>query len=262
MTVHDPAEAERWFVPVDSNPDAEARLFLFPYAGGNAGMYREWMDLFPASISVQGVQLPGRLNRREEGRFTEMEPLMEVMVEAFVAELDDRPYAFFGHSMGGLVAYRLAVALERELGTPPALIGAAGWSPEGFYMPTEEQIALPQDELVSWIVSLGSLPPAIYEDPEMLRITIPPTRDDLLICARYVEDGAKVDTAVVTYTGKDDPLMTRESAATWADHCTTYLGNCEFPGGHFFIYDATLAIATDFTRHLLRCLEPDESRLA
>jgi len=248
----------RWFQPATVRSEATARLFLFPYAGGNAAMYREWLPLFPADIAVQGIQPPGRLDRRAEPLFTEVEPIVEAAAEAIANELDGRPYALFGHSLGALMAYRVAVALADDYGDPPILVAAAGWTPEGFNMPTEEQVNLPQDELVSWIVSLGSLPPVIYEDPDMLAVTIPPTRADLTACARYTDDGARLPCPVVTYTGRDDPLVAPDAVESWARRAPEFLGNSSYPGGHFFIYDAVLPIVADLTRHVRRlaALEP------
>lgn len=242
----------RWFQPEESDPEASVRLFLFPFAGGNAAMYREWLDLLPAAVAAQAVQLPGRVDRRLETAFTEMEPLVDAMCEAFCAELDDRPYAVFGHSMGALLAYRLALAMQRE-GRAPILLSSAGWAPEGFTVPTEEQVGLPQDELVQWVVSLGSVPAELYQDPEVLALAMPPTRADLRICVDYRNDGARMSCPVVTYTGKSDPLVASEAMASWEPRCSGYLGNCEFPGGHFFIYHEALAITTDLARHLHRC---------
>jgi surfactin synthase thioesterase subunit len=260
MTARNALGIGRWFQPTEPHPEAPIRLFLFPYAGGNVVMYRGWYELFPADITVQAVQLPGRLDRLGETGYTELDPLLEAMCEAFAVELDGRPYALFGHSMGALLAYRVAVTMEREYGLAPVLLGAAGWSPRGFLLPTMEQVNMPQDKMVEWIVSLGSLPPALHQDPEIIALTIPPARADLTICANYVDDGARVCCPVVTYTGRSDPMMSRKSAAAWAEYCSNYLGNCEFPGGHFFIYDEPLAIATDLTRHLRRCVASAGSR--
>lgn len=242
----------RWFQPDNADPDAVVRLFLFPYAGGNAPMYREWLPYFPAGVAVQALQLPGRLDRRNEPLLGDVPGMVDEVCEALSAELDDRPYALFGHSLGALLAYRVAVAMERESGTGPILLAAAGWTPEGFRMPTVAQVQLPQDELVEWIVSLGSLPAAIYEDAEMLALTIPPTRADLTACARYVDDRASLSCPVVTYSGRDDPLLAPDAARSWMRRTPDYLGNQEFPGGHFFIYDAVLPIAADLTRQVLR----------
>ena len=56
-----------------------------------------------------GVQLPGRGARLNEPAFTRMGPL----VDAIVAEVTfDGPFAFFGHSLGALVAYEVARVLH------------------------------------------------------------------------------------------------------------------------------------------------------
>lgn len=244
-----------WFQPADVDPDARARVFLFPCAGGNAQMYREWPGLFPPGLAVQAVQLPGRLDRRAERPHTEMASLINAMTEAFAAELDGRPYAFFGHSMGALIAYRVAMALEKESVGGPVLIGAAGWAPEGFVVPTREKLGLADSAMVDWIASLGSLPEAIYRDPEMLALTIPPTRADLTLYINYADDGddgAPISCPVATYTGKSDPLMASGAMTSWGGRSAAHLGNCEFPGGHFFIYQEAQAIAADLARHIER----------
>ncbi|MFC4031589.1 thioesterase II family protein [Streptomyces polygonati] len=250
---HSGAASGQWFSPVDA-PAGAIRVFALPHAGGASVMYREWNDLLPADISLQAVQLPGRQDRRFEPADLTIEPLVESLRDALLAELDDRPFALFGHSMGGLVAYRLALELERAGDPTPILIGAAAWSPEGFTMPTQEKISLPEDELVAWLLSLGSLPPEIYQDPAVMALTMPATRADLTVCANYTDDGARVDCPVIAYTATDDPLMEPGAARSWATRSSAYLGECTFPGGHFFIHDQALPITLDLTRRLRKAL--------
>lgn len=257
MTDGGGADLARWFQPDVADPQAGLRLLLFPYAGGNAPrMQREWQDLFPSDVAVQSLQLPGRLDRRSEPPFQRMEPLIEAMCEAIAAEVDDRPYGFLGHSMGALLAYRVAVAMARDGDRGPVLVASAGWSPEGFAMPTQEQIDLPTDELVRWIISLGSVPAELYQNSELLALTLPATRADLVVCMDYADDGARVACPVITYSGQSDPLVASDAMKAWAARCPVFLGNREFPGGHFFIHDAALAIATDLVGHLRRLASP------
>lgn len=194
--------------------------------------------------------------RSGEPPFTRPEPLVDALYEALVEELDDRPYALFGHSVGALLAYRLAVATERYGGPSPVLLGAAGWTPQGFLVPPKDKINSPRQELVDWLIGLGSLPPEIYNDEQMLAITMPPTRADLTICAYLVDDGARAPCPLVTYTGRSDTLMSEGAVDSWLDRTTTYLGNREFPGGHFFVNDHGLAIALDLVHHLRHYLVP------
>src|SRR6185312_2871781 len=103
------------------------------------------------------------------------------------------------------------------------------------------------------VISLGSVPTELYQEPEVLALTMPAIRADLRICVDYRDDGAQISCPVVTYTGKSDPLVTSKAMTSWASRCSHHLGNCEFPGGHFFIYHEALAITADLARHLRRC---------
>jgi surfactin synthase thioesterase subunit len=254
MTGHPLTAPPRWFQPAQTDPGAALRLFLFPHAGSGASIYNQWPALLPDTVGHQCVQLPGRQERRTETTFTQMQPLVEALHEALDAELDDRPYAFFGHCMGAQLAYRLALEIERDGGTGPVLIGASGWAPEGFLTPTLEQAYMPEDELVGWIRSMGSVPTEIVDDPQALALIIPAMRADLAVVASYADDGAKLHCPVVTYSGRSDPLMTAGAMASWSTRTSHYLGNSEFHGDHFYINvpEHALAITTDLVRHARR----------
>lgn len=246
----------RWFQPAQPAPDAAIRLFLFPHAGSGAIIYRDWDRLLPDDIGHQAVTLPGRHDRRDEPAFEEWDPLLEALHDAVQSDLDDRPYAFFGHCLGAQLAFRLTVRAA-ELGDPgPVLIGMSGWCPVGFFNPTEEQARMPHDELIEWIKKLGSFPAEVYDNPEMLALVVPALRADLRVSAKYVDDGVGVPCPVVSYGGRDDPLMRFPGAmAAWVSRTPDYLGNSEFPGGHFFIDTHALAVTTNFVGHLRRLVD-------
>lgn len=88
MTVGTDLARRRWFPAVEQSPEAEAQLFLFPHAGGNALTYRRWGASLPSDLEVRAVQLPGRQERQTEEPFTEVEALVEALLEPLEAELD------------------------------------------------------------------------------------------------------------------------------------------------------------------------------
>ncbi len=244
--------AGRWFQPAEVDSDAALRLFLFPHAGSGASIYKDWPALLPADVAYQCVQLPGRQDRRDEETFTEMKQLVDALHDALVTELDDRPYAFFGHCMGAQLAYRLAVEIERAGGRGPVLIGASGWAPEGFLTVTLDQAYMPEQELLDWIRTLGSVPKEIMDNPEALAMVIPAMRADLAVVASYVDDEAGIRCPVATYSGRSDQLMQPGAMASWVPRTPHYLGNSEFPGDHFYINSNALAITGDLLRHARR----------
>ncbi len=246
----------RWFQPMEVSADASLRLFLFPHAGSGGTIYRDWGGLLPAEFAQQIVVLPGRERRRDETAFTAVEPLVEAAYEALLSELDDRPYALFGHCLGAQLAYRVAVCMERDGEEPPVLVGVSGWAPEGFQQATYEQSQMPEPDLIMWMKTLGSFPDEIYSNPDMMAMVIPALRADLAVFSTYVDDGAPVHCPLVSYSGKSDPLMFPGAMASWRSRAARYLGNSEFPGDHFYIDtpEHAVAVTADLTRHLQRRL--------
>src|SRR4051794_27130121 len=100
-----------WMTAPIPRPDARMRLFCFPYAGGGALAYQAWPRLLPDEIEVVAVQLPGREARFREPPMTDLSTLVEALVAAMYPYETLRPFAFFGHSLGALIAFVLAQAL-------------------------------------------------------------------------------------------------------------------------------------------------------
>lgn len=247
------SSAGQWFHPAEPSPDATVRLFLLPHAGSGAIIYRDWERLLPPGIAPQAVTLPGRHNRREEPTFEEFDPLVDALHDAVLNDLDDRPFAFFGHCLGAQLAFRLTLRMEAEGGPSPALVGMSGWSPQGFFQPTEEQSRMPEPELVEWIKKLGSFPAEIYDNPEMLALVVPALRADLRVAAQYVDDGGAVTCPLASYGGRSDPLQEHPDAMThWAGRSPSYLGHSEYEGGHFYIDAHARSVTAHFAARLRR----------
>src|ERR1019366_8318419 len=84
------------------------RLFCFPHAGGGA-----MQPPAPSGWAAVPVRLPGREARLAEAPFERMGPLVAALADQMDGYLDHR-FAFFGHSMGAVVAFELARELRRR----------------------------------------------------------------------------------------------------------------------------------------------------
>src|SRR5215213_9001369 len=116
---------EHWLAYVSPRPRASVRLFCFPYAGGGASVFRGWAEGLPEAVEVCPVQLPGRETRFLEPAYTRLPALVEALAESLTPHLD-RPFVFFGHSLGALVAFELARRLRRDGGPGPDRLFASG----------------------------------------------------------------------------------------------------------------------------------------
>src|SRR5512135_3284299 len=97
---------------------AQVRLFCFPYAGGGTALYYRWSQWLPPTVHVCPVELPGHGRRLREPAFRQIEPLVAAAAEGLRTQLD-RPFAFFGHSLGAWIAFELARHLRQAYGLLP-----------------------------------------------------------------------------------------------------------------------------------------------
>ncbi|MFC3374386.1 thioesterase II family protein [Rugamonas sp. CCM 8940] len=86
------------------------RLFCFPYAGGDANLYRDWAAGLPEQVEVVGVQYPGR-GMHADAPISDCATLVR-RLHAALTPLLDLPFVFFGHSNGALISYELARRLD------------------------------------------------------------------------------------------------------------------------------------------------------
>src|SRR5712672_1543756 len=115
-----------WLACRQRRPDAAVRLYCFPHSGGSAGEYVRWSDWLPG-IEVWGLQLPGRGPRLAEEPYLRVDALVEAIVDSVAFR---PPFAFFGHSLGAVVAFETARALRDRSGPKPeALILSAYHAP-------------------------------------------------------------------------------------------------------------------------------------
>jgi medium-chain acyl-[acyl-carrier-protein] hydrolase len=99
---------DKWVLYHKPDSRAGLKLFCFPYAGGGIWIYKSWPRYFSDTAQVCTVQLPGRGMRWNEPSYKRLVPLAQAIGEAIVPHLD-RPFAFFGHSMGATVSFELTV---------------------------------------------------------------------------------------------------------------------------------------------------------
>ncbi|MFG2040385.1 thioesterase II family protein [Dactylosporangium sp. NPDC048998] len=240
-----------WFSGLSVQPGAPAmgepplRLFCFPHAGGGSRFYNLWRQrLAPQVVEVCAIVLPGRDGRLLEPPYTRMEPLVSDLVEALRPHLD-RPFAFFGHSLGAAVAYETAHRL-RQLGLPqPRCLFASGRRAPHSPVPPPFTHQLSDADLVSEVLSLNGLPEKALRRPRALEAILPSLRADYQINDTYLPSaGLRLAFPVYAYAGDDDPLALPVDVAGWRLTTTGAFRVRVFPGDHFYLRDAPPDFAT------------------
>ena len=102
-----------WIFCSKKRPDAKARLFCFPYAGSGASVFYEWSEYISTEIEICSINLPGHEGRIKENPYRELMKLVNdlaLVIDPFL----DKPFFFFGHSMGAHISFYLARYLRRS----------------------------------------------------------------------------------------------------------------------------------------------------
>ena len=201
------------------------------------------------------LQLPGRESRFRERPFESIAEIVEASLPS-LADAADLPYAIFGHSMGALVAFELAVALENAVGRAPSrLFVSARRSPEepDAYPPVGD---LPEPEFLDELQRrYGAIPEAIRQEPELLALLLPVLRADIRAIERYTPLSArKVRCPVHVYGGVDDRHPVPAQLPRWQRVAEGDVRVRLFAGGHFYLSSQLDALAAD----IASCL-PDAS---
>jgi medium-chain acyl-[acyl-carrier-protein] hydrolase len=231
-------ETTTWLTNPRPAPDARLRLFCVPYAGSGPSAFRTWPAALPASVEVRPVQLPGREGRFREPAHTRLVALAAALAEGLLDDLD-RPFAFFGHSMGALVAFEVARQLRRRGAPAPAGLVVSGRPAPQLGPRAAPLHALPDDKFVAALAARGGLPEAVRQDPELLAVVLPALRADLVACETYAYMAEPpLDCPVTAYGGLQDPQAGWSDLQAWAQQTTARFGLRMFPGGHFFLHGA------------------------
>ena len=231
-------EPAPWFPSIDATGAAALRLFCFPFAGAGTSAFRGWTGSLPASVGVCPVRLPGRESRLAEVPFRHMEPLVRALAEAILPYLD-RPFAFFGHSMGAAIAFELTRLLRREDRPIPAALLVSGARAPHFrlgHVPPPEPT---EEEFLRDLERLEGIPPEVRRNPDLLRVVLPALLADTALYRGYVyREEPPLDCPILAYGGAADPNVRREHLEAWRNETTGAFSLRIFPGGHFFIDSA------------------------
>lgn len=233
-------------------PTATIKLFCFPPAGAGASLFHGWAEALPSLTEVSAVHLPGREVRIAELPFTRMGVLVEA-VSREVERVADRPFALFGHSLGGWVAFELARRLRAAGGPTPSLLLVAGCGAPHVAEPNPRIHHLPDAEFLEAVQTLNGIPEAALSHPELIELMLPTLRADFTVYETYRYDEAPALACPITaFGGREDPRVPRPALEAWSAQTTGRFELRMFDGDHFFLNTARADLLRDIAGELQR----------
>jgi len=234
-----------WIPGLAPNASARLRLFCFPYAGIGVSSYRTWKAALPG-VDICPVQLPGRESRHNESPLSRMEALVDAAADGLRPYMDV-PFAFFGHSMGALVAYELARAIDDP--NLKHLFVSARRAPH-IADPFPAITALPSAEFVAKIQQrYGGIPAAVLAAEDLLELLLPRLRADFEVLENYTYRPGRRLTCDISVFGGNQDTVTEADLRAWQEHTTGAVRVRMLDAGHLYLdsqRDALLrAVAAD-----------------
>jgi len=236
------AASDSWISFRKLSSGARLRLFCFPYAGAGALIFRTWSDGLPADVEVCPVQLPGRGTRLLERPFTQLAPLVEALAQA-LAPLLDKPFAFFGHSLGALISFELARRIRGQYGVHPVrLFVSAGRAPQ---IPNRDPRVhtLPEKEFLAELSRLKGTPNELLDHKELMEIMLPLLRADFAMYETYeYSTEPPLNCPISAFGGLQDRGVNDSDLDAWRDQTSVSFSLRMFPGDHFFLKQQPLLL--------------------
>jgi medium-chain acyl-[acyl-carrier-protein] hydrolase len=244
-----------WIVCPQPKRQARLRLFCIPYAGGGASVFRAWAAHFPQEVEVCAIQLPGRENRLRETPFTSMQEIVQALTRAIRSYLRPLPFAFFGHSMGGLIAFELARYLCIHTDFNPAFLFVSGCRAPQLPNPHPLVYNLPPAEFLKRIREFQGTPEAVLQNAELMQLLVPLLQADLTVFETYTYmPGSRLDCPISAFGGLEDSEVSYEELKAWDDQTSQAFHLRMFPGNHFFLQNARLALLHAISQDLMKYL--------
>jgi len=255
-----------WFVRLDMNKSTKNTFLLFPAAGSSINMYGNWSK-YLEHTTLLGVSYPGHLVRLEEKPIEDMNVLVDTIYKEIVKNVKngnipkDQPLYLFGHSLGALVAYEVAMMIQNEgkkgnsdLPKITALIASGSPAP---IFPRPVAIRYENDKPVHFtdlvpeqypeeLTRLGGANSESLQSKQFQKL-IPSIAADFILTdnyKRFTEKDHQFEIPIYDIGGNSDHIAPKDSRINWdIEVADGYpLKRMNFEGGHWFIQENLEAV--------------------
>jgi pyochelin biosynthetic protein PchC len=229
MSVSRVAAAEsRWIRWYAQPSPPRFRVVCLPPAGSSASFYRTWASAVPRDVSLAALQYPGRENRIGEPPLDDLTTLAD-RAAAALATLDGTPLVLFGHSLGAVVAYEIALRLPRVM-----RLLVSGCVPPHIHRRRARR-TWDDDSILEDLRRLGGRNHAVLDQPSLRALILPAVRADYLLTEGYVpRPDSKLTCPVTAFYGRQDPEVTPDEMREWQLVTSGPFRTWAFDGDHFF----------------------------
>ena len=230
--------------------DCQFRLICFPHAGAGASAYARWQELVPSNIQVWAATYPGHEEQMQEPPLATISACAKVLSDE-LNRSQDLPFAFFGHSMGALVAFEAAQQLRRSQRRLPLVLFVSGHiAPQRIGLRAPIHL-LDDDQFLERIVDLGGTTGDLLHVPEWRELLLPLLKTDIAACETYkLPPNASLPCRLIALGGTDDEIASEPDMLAWQEQTTYSFRQEVFAGDHFYLQSDTEDVVEVMTQEV------------
>lgn len=230
------------------------RLFCVPHAGGAPSAFRGWRELLAPDIETSIVHLPGREGRFREKPYLSLELVVGYLADAVLSDLlDGQRFAFFGNSLGGLIAFETVHEIQRRVGYEATHLFVSSTGAPHLPPPLPPMSHLGDRELVKEVSDrYGAIPAPVLEDEEFLAAMLPVLRADIHMLEAYGRRTLRpVCCPITAFGGARDQTVPAEHIEAWREQTTSSFTRIFFDEDHLYLQSARNQLTATIRETLL-----------
>lgn len=216
----------------------QPKLFIFPHAGGTPQYYVPFAKTFSTDIKRTAVQYPRQGGKQDFGSFTSLPDVADEIVKMVSPHADGGvngpPVFFFGHSMGGLLAFEVARRFE-DAGRPISALFVSAVAAPGLV--GYDDIPDTDEGLLAAVTTITGADPEFMKNPEFAAAILPTLRGLKAIANYTCPPDVTLSCPIHAYYGDDDEIATADKVMPWAGRTSAGFTAREFKGHHFYLND-------------------------
>uniref|UniRef100_A0A8C9PAK5 S-acyl fatty acid synthase thioesterase, medium chain n=1 Tax=Spermophilus dauricus TaxID=99837 RepID=A0A8C9PAK5_SPEDA len=230
-------------------PNAIFKLICFPWAGSDSTYFAKWGQNIYDSMEVSCLRLAGRESRLEEHFANDINQVVEETVHALLPIIQDKPFAFFGHSLGSYIAFKTSLHLKEKYKLEPVhlFVSSMTTRPLKVWPQIPKINELSEEEINSFLIEFGGTPITFFDDKQLLQQSIPKLLADIHF---DMPSKAVLSCDLTCFVGSEDVVKDVEA---WKDVTNGVVDIHVLPGNHFYLLKPD---NENFIKnYIIKCLE-------
>jgi surfactin synthase thioesterase subunit len=226
------------------------KVFCFNHAGGSASSFVKWFNS-NYGVDFIPVEMPGRGRRLGEYCVEDIGLIADEMAYVINKNTTDISFAFFGHSLGAIVAFKTACLMKEYFGKTPVKLIIAGREAPHMKIVSKFRTSMGVNALIEELRRNCATPEDILNNKEAIDFFAPIFMSDYKMDENFRYCGEKLNIPITAHSGSMDHDADKKIMEKWSEVTDNLFRIKEFDGKHFFVHDMGEEYIEEVVREVL-----------